>query len=128
MEKKKIVPKKEMEVKEESTYLGYDVKTLITVFLLVTAYPVGVVMMFVWMRWSKWVKFLIVLPLILAVIIPLFLLLGVGTAVVRGGGGFINLDEFREIKRGRINRCPRMQKEIYRQQIPTAVEIKPLDR
>ena len=128
MEKKKIVLRKEIEVKEESTYLRYDVKTLITVFLLVMAYPVGLILMFVWMKWNKWVKFLVVLPALLAIIIPLFILLVVGTAVVKGGRDYINSGEFNEIRRGMINRCPRIEREIYRQITPTVVEINSLDR
>jgi len=65
---KKTISKKEIEVKEESTYLRYDVKTIITVFLLVTVYPVGLVMMFVWMKWPNWLKALILLPAILAIL------------------------------------------------------------
>lgn len=128
MEKKKIVLRKEIEVKEESTYLRYDVKTLITVFLLVMAYPVGLILMFVWMKWNKWVKFLVVLPALLAIIIPLFILLVVGTAVVKGGRDFINSGEFNEIRRGMINRYPRIEREIYREITPTVIEINPLDR
>jgi len=112
MEKKKIVLRKEIEVKEESTYLRYDVKTLITVFLLVMAYPVGLILMFVWMKWNKWVKFLVVLPALLAIIIPLFILLVVGTAVVKGGRDYINSGDFQKMRRGMINRnCPMMEEE-----------------
>ena len=128
MEKKKIVLKKEIEVKEESTYLGYDVKTIITIFLLVMVYPVGVIMMFVWMKWNKWVKILIVLPVILALIIPFFILVVVGTAVVRGGKGFVNSGEFRQLRQGMMNRCPRQEEVIERQVSPTSVEIIPLNR
>ena len=129
MEKKKIVLKKEIEIKEESTYLRYDVKTLITVFLLVTVYPVGLILMFVWMKWSKWIKFLIVLPAILAIIIPLFILLVVGTAVVRGGRGFINSGEFNKMRQGMMNKgCPMQERLIERQVTPTVVEINSLDR
>lgn len=112
MEKKKIVLKKEIEVKEESTYLRYDVKTLITVFLLVMAYPVGLILMFVWMKWSKWVKFLVVLPALLAVIIPLFILLAVGTVVMKGGRNFMNSGDFQNMGRGMMNKdCPMMERE-----------------
>lgn len=112
MENKKIVLKKEVEVKEESTYLRYDVKTLITVFLLVMAYPVGLILMFVWMKWNKWVKFLIVLPALLAVIIPLFILMAVGTAVIRGGKGFVDSGEFKQLRRGMMNKsCPMMESD-----------------
>jgi len=129
MEKKKIVFKKEASMKEESIYLGYDVKTLITVFLLVMVYPVGLVMMFVWMKWNKWVKLLVVLPALLAVIIPLFILLVVGTAVMRGGRNFINSGEFNKMRQGMMNKgCPMQERLIERQVSPTSVQIIPLNR
>ncbi len=112
----------------DTNELNYETKTLITVFLLVTVYPVGLVLMFVWMKWSKWVKFLIVLPVILAVIIPLFILVTLGMVVIRGGRDFINSGEINEIRRGMINRYPRIEREIYREITPTVIEINPLDR
>lgn len=115
-------------MKEESTYLRYDVKTIITVFLLVMVYPVGVIMMFVWMKWSKWVKFLLVLPVVVAVIIPLFILMAAGTMMIRLGNGFMNSGEFRQMRQGMMNRCPIQEKLIERQVSPTSVEIIPLNR
>jgi len=128
MEKKKIILKKEIVVKEESTFLRYDVKTIITVFLLVMVYPVGLILMFVWMKWSKWIKFLLVLPAIIVVIIPLFILMAVGTVVMRAGNGFMNSGEFKQIRQGMMNRCPIQERLIERQVSPTSVEIIPLNR
>lgn len=68
MEKSKKISKKEIIVREESTYLSYEIKTLITIFLLVSAYPVGLVLMFKWMKWPGWVKFLVFLPIILGLL------------------------------------------------------------
>lgn len=50
--------------KKESSGLNYEVKTLIVILLLIFAYPVGLILMFMWMDWPGWVKFLIFLPVI----------------------------------------------------------------
>ena len=42
-----------------------DTKSLITVLLLVFAYPIGAIVMFFWTKWPVWVKILIGLPLLL---------------------------------------------------------------
>lgn len=47
--------------------LSYDTQTLLTVLLLVTIYPVGLVLMFRWMKWPTWLKVLILSPVILLV-------------------------------------------------------------
>ncbi len=39
--------------------MSSDTKTLVTVLLLVFAFPAGFVLMWVWTSWPKWVKFLI---------------------------------------------------------------------
>lgn len=39
--------------------MSNDTKTLVTVLLLVFAFPAGFVLMWVWTSWPKWVKFLI---------------------------------------------------------------------
>jgi len=49
----------------KSDGLSYDTKTLITVLTLIFVYPVGMVLMFVWMKWRVWVKLLIAFPLTL---------------------------------------------------------------
>ena len=56
MKKNIKINKKEITVKDENTELTYEIKTIIAIFLLVTAYPVGVVLMFMWMKWPTWVK------------------------------------------------------------------------
>jgi len=53
----------------ENTELNYDTKTLLTVLLLVLVYPVGLVLMLMWMKWPGWLKFLIGLPVFLIVVI-----------------------------------------------------------
>ncbi len=54
--------------------LSEDAKTLITVLLLLFAYPAGLIMMFIWMKWPTWVKLLIAFPVTLLLIIVIFTL------------------------------------------------------
>lgn len=72
--------------------ISEDTKTLITVLLLVFAYPVGLIMMFVWTGWPKWVKTLIVLPLVLGIIFS-FLIGGViFSAIMNRSGEMKNIE------------------------------------
>lgn len=80
----KKVNKKEVVVKEENTELSYEIKTVITVILLVTAYPVGVIMMLIWMKWPVWVKALVCAPFILVALTVLLVLGIIGAAIGRG--------------------------------------------
>lgn len=65
-------------VKQENEFgLSYEMKTLIVILLLVFTYPVGLVMMFLWMDWPKWVKALIALPVILGLLVLVFVLIRV---------------------------------------------------
>lgn len=59
----------------ESTELSYDTKTLITVITLVTVYPVGLILTFVWMKWNKLIKFFVTLPVLMMVLVPIFILI-----------------------------------------------------
>lgn len=85
MAKKKMKSKKTEEkvlkkkiVKQENEFgLSYEMKTLIVILLLVFTYPVGLVMMFLWMDWPKWVKALIALPVILGLLVLVFVLIRV---------------------------------------------------
>lgn len=53
-----------------------DSKTLVTVLLLFFAYPVGLILMWVWTKWKLWIKILITLPVpLLLISIPLFTIL-----------------------------------------------------
>jgi len=60
--KKKTPTKKAKAVKAPK--LSYDTQTMITVFLLVTVYPIGLVTMFKWMKWPVWLRVLVLSPLI----------------------------------------------------------------
>ena len=64
--------------------MSQDTKTIITVLLLAFAYPVGLIMMFVWTKWPGWVKTLIVLPFVLGILF--FFLIGgaIFSAVMKG--------------------------------------------
>ena len=52
----------------QSTGMSEDTKTIITVILLVCAYPIGVIFMWFWTRWPKWVKVVLTLPVVLAIL------------------------------------------------------------
>lgn len=97
MKKIKPVTKKEIVVHEESTYLGYDVKTMITVFLLVMAYPVGLVMMFVWMKWKGWVKFLVTLPAVLGLVVAVLMAIIFGVVIGEGLRGDLIIEGPEEV-------------------------------
>lgn len=55
--------------KKENESLSYDTKTIIVVLTLILVYPVGLILMFLWMKWPKWVKIIISLPVLLFVLI-----------------------------------------------------------
>ena len=64
--KKTTAAKKPQKVQQVEVGLSYDTKTIITILLLVTVYPVGLVMMFIWMdTWPTWVKVLVSIPAVL---------------------------------------------------------------
>jgi len=86
-------------IKKENGYeLSYDTKTLITVILLVTVYPVGLILMFAWMRWDKWIKILILLPFLLAVLVPILILIMAGSLLFRVGDNLSRPETIREIR------------------------------
>lgn len=43
-------------------------RTIVTVLVLLFAYPIGILLMWSWTKWPKWIKFLITLPIILAIV------------------------------------------------------------
>jgi len=45
--------------------ISYDTKTLIVVLSLFIIYPVGIILMYLWMKWKLWIKLLLSLPIIL---------------------------------------------------------------
>lgn len=52
--------------------MSEDTKTIIVVLLLVFVLPIGIILMWVWMKWPVWVKLLITIPII---ILPLIAIL-----------------------------------------------------
>ena len=79
--------------------MSQDTKTIITALLLAFAYPVGIIMMFVWTKWPGWVKTLVVLPLVLA-ILAFFLVGGiVFSAIMNGGDNLKDMDTDYSISR-----------------------------
>lgn len=42
--------------------LAPETKTLVTILLLIFAYPIGLVVMLFWVRWPLWLKLIIALP------------------------------------------------------------------
>jgi hypothetical protein len=49
----------------ETSGISNDTKTIVTVLLLIFAYPVGVIVMWAWPKWVVWVKFLVSLPIVI---------------------------------------------------------------
>ncbi len=44
--------------------LNNDTKTILTVVLLFLFYPAGLVLMYKWMDWPKWLKILVTVPVL----------------------------------------------------------------
>ena len=78
--------------------LSYDTKTLITVITLVTVYPVGLILMFAWMKWRPMIKFLILLPLLAGMLIPIILVVMAGTLFLRVGENLTKPETIREFR------------------------------
>lgn len=53
-----------------------DTKTIVTVLLLLFIYPIGLILVWFWVKWPRWVKIIISLPIIIIllalVLIPIF--------------------------------------------------------
>jgi len=54
--------------KVEPAGLSEDTKTILVVVTLLMAYPIGLILMFLWMKWPGWLKILIALPVALLVL------------------------------------------------------------
>ena len=44
---------------------SHDTKTLIVFLTLIFVYPVGLVLMFMWMKWKTWIKILVAFPVVI---------------------------------------------------------------
>ncbi|MCR4264375.1 MAG: hypothetical protein NUV98_06690 [Candidatus Roizmanbacteria bacterium] len=51
--------------------MSHDTKTIIVILLLILVYPIGLIMMYIWMKWPMWAKILITLPILLLFILPI---------------------------------------------------------
>ena len=51
----------------EQTSHSNDTKTIVTVLLLIFLYPIGVILMWFWTTWPKWVKLIITIPSLLVI-------------------------------------------------------------
>lgn len=52
----------------QNSGVSYDTKTIIVVLLLVFVYPIGLILMYIWMKWPGWVKLILSLPVVLLVL------------------------------------------------------------
>lgn len=50
-----------------------NTSTIVTIILLVVMYPVGVILMWIWPKWSKLVKVLLTVPVVLGVVLALWI-------------------------------------------------------
>jgi hypothetical protein len=58
---------------------SYDTKMIITIILLLFAYPIGLICMWAWMRtWPSWLKIVITLPLLISVFFMMVVFYAVG--------------------------------------------------
>ena len=61
--------------------LSEDTKTVVVIVTLLLAYPVGLILTWLWMKWPAWVKVILALPVILGLLFILTLVvLSLGVA------------------------------------------------
>lgn len=66
----------------ENTELSYETRTIIVVLLLLFIYPAGLVFMWAWMgNWPVWLKLIITIPLLLAVLAFFAVMILIGAVV-----------------------------------------------
>ena len=69
-----------MESEAMTSELTTDTKTIVVVLLLIFVYPIGVIFMWVWMKWwPKWVKILVTIPFVMAILGIIFTFMIAGT-------------------------------------------------
>lgn len=83
--------------------LSYEIKLILVLVLLFVLYPVGLILMFRWMKWPTWVKLLIALPILLAI-------LGFLGAMILGFSGVINPSS--QIEKAEEQRLESANKEL----------------
>lgn len=78
--------------------LSYDAKTIIVILTLILVYPVGVVLMLMWMDWNKWLKILLAIPLVICCIVPIILIILAAAMFFKIGDNLTQPETIREIK------------------------------
>lgn len=68
---------------KQSPEISYDTKTIITVLSLFSAYPLGLIFMFKWMKWPQWLKVIIFLPVIVFVFVVFVMFLATLSGAIR---------------------------------------------
>jgi len=53
---------------QNTTSHSSETRTIVTVLLLIFIYPVGLVVMWVWAYWPKWLKWFISAPVIIGIV------------------------------------------------------------
>lgn len=61
------------------TRMSEDTKAMITVLLSIFAFPIGLILMWFWVKWPVWVKVVISIPLL---ILPIIAIVGIFSAAV----------------------------------------------
>jgi len=62
----------------------YDTQMIITILLLLFVYPIGLLFMWVWMKWPVWLKLVISIPFILAIVLIALMLFAAGSFIRNG--------------------------------------------
>ncbi|SRR5258706_7268835 len=70
------MPRSRKSSTSDANSLSYDSKTIIVVLLLLLAYPIGAVLMWMWMgKWPIWLKAIITVPFVFGILAATFMIL-----------------------------------------------------
>lgn len=109
-----------MESEAMASEMSTDTKTIIVVLLLIFVYPIGVIFMWIWMKWwPTWVKILLTLPIILCIAWFIFIMTMAGFIIrgaVREQNRMNNMDYQR-----RMYAPTKQQNQLYISTTPTPV-------
>ena len=77
-----VVPQNAGQVPVQQTATSEETKTIVTVLLLIFAYPIGLIVAWVWPKWRWWVKLLISIPVVFFIlaILSVFTLIAINPA------------------------------------------------
>ncbi len=65
-----------------------NTSSIVTIILLLIAYPIGLIVMWVWPKWNKIIKVLVTVPLVLSILVGVMLVRSVlSNPELRGGFG-----------------------------------------